>query len=130
MDKCRYCNDTGKITLLTSIVDCNCVTRPESTSKSNLKSFPEGSNLMYAWYSKEIAQLHGTVVYLDAITEQEVTITEISRHPTCMGQWKDIKFVGIIDKKKRVRGGINIPKCSKIMAQIPYHLVLCYKFRS
>ncbi len=37
MSRCKDCNDTGKITLFSSTVDCNCVLK--SGSKSDLKHY-------------------------------------------------------------------------------------------
>lgn len=103
MIKCKYCGDTGKIALITSVVDCDCLTQRDSPSGP--QSFPEGSNLRNAWYSEETARKYGTCVYLDTKTRQEVTITEVSRKSTPCGRWKDMKFVGVVDKY--VRGVIK-----------------------
>ena len=112
MAKCRYCNNTGKIPLLTSVVDCDCIKRSVESSltcvdNSGPRDFASGSDLINGWYSATVAGKRGSVVYLHAVTGKEVEITEISSQSEPCSQWPDLKFVGIIDKTKYVRGGMR-----------------------
>lgn len=100
--ECKYCRGTGKIALLTSVVDCDCVTQKNET-KEGPQDFPQGSDIYNAWYSEESAKTHSYNVYRHATTGEEITITEISSCSIPCSKHKDLKFVGIIDKREHVR---------------------------
>ena len=106
MIKCQDCKDTGKITLLTSTIDCDCNHSSPDNDLGGPQDFPDDSNLINGWYSPSKAKERGTVVYLHAVTGEEVEITEISWKPTPCAKPPDLKFVGIVDKDKYVSGGI------------------------
>ncbi len=71
------------------------------------RDFPSHSTLKNGWYSEERARKGGSVVYLHATTGEEVTITEISSYSTPCYTGGDVRFVGIIDGNKYVRGEIH-----------------------
>jgi hypothetical protein len=110
MAKCKFCKDTGEITLFTSVVICDCIGQSKTSVESNSgpKDFVASPHpdFMNGWYSQTYAKDHGQVVYLHATTGKEVTITEITRTPTPYGTLPDIVFVGIIDKHSVIRGGM------------------------
>lgn len=65
------------------------------------------SGLRNGWYSPTTAKSpHKFVVYRNPTTGQEVTITEISFKPTPCNRPPDLVFVGEIDARQYVRGGI------------------------
>lgn len=105
MSQCRYCKGTGKIPLLTTIVDCDCTTAV-SGAVSHPYEFPRDSKLKNAWFSKKAALQRGSNVYLNE-RDQEVEITEIGSQTTPCGKWEDLQFVGIINWRKWVRGDIK-----------------------
>lgn len=109
MVRCKDCNDTGKVLLLNFTVDCYCVSNPPSPCSEDLgpQDFPVESDMKNGWYSAKYAAAHGCVVYMHATTGKEVTITEISSKSTPFRRESDLKFVGIINKNKKVRGGIR-----------------------
>lgn len=107
MAKCRYCKETGKISLLTSVVDCDCVKHKCTKVIGCPENFPKDSNLRNGWYSAESAAQGGIVVYLHLTTKEEVEITEISRGISPYCSWTDQKFVGIVDSTHIVRSNKN-----------------------
>ena len=93
--KCRYCKDIGKITLLTSVVDCDCITKSQPVKlEDGPQDYPEDSDIVNAWYSQSRATKYGTVVYMHPTNGQEITITEIGRQSTPCSKSPDLKFVG------------------------------------
>ena len=118
MIECKYCNDTRKIILFTSVVDCDCVNQHVSSpaiGKNNLgspRNYRQNSNIMNGWYSPTRAAAHGSVVYRRAIhkdcgyatIDEEVEITEISIKSTPCYNDHDLEFVGMIDGNQHIRG--------------------------
>lgn len=107
---CRYCNGTGKITLLTSIVDCECIgsSHIATIEHSGPQTIPEDSHLRNGWYSPTIEKQYGSVVYLDTMG-REVTITNITHKPTPFNEnIPDQQYVGIVNSQKYVRGMIRL----------------------
>ena len=114
MAKCRYCDGTRKIPLLVTTVDCDCVKQcktsvENSSGPQDFVAFPH-PEFMNGWHSPTYAKNHGQVVYLHSTTGKEVTITEISIRPTPHLTLPDTVFVGVINKRRLIRGGIHLAK--------------------
>lgn len=96
---CEDCKGTGRITLLTSTVDCDCVTKDTCpSSPSGPHHFTEESEYKNAWYSKESAKKFGCCIYLEIYTMNEIATTEVSRHALPSSEWDDLEFVGVVQK--------------------------------
>lgn len=108
MYNCKNCKDTGRITLLFSSVDCDCIKKHRANSP-NLKHHTRESGLLNGWFSEERSLNNGWAVYLDT-NDNEVNIVEVSIKPTPMSIWKDLEFVGVVEKRVKTvdRFGNNI----------------------
>ncbi len=103
MSQCRYCKGTGKISLFTTIVDCDCVTDTYS-NVGNPRERQRDSRWKNAWFSKKSKSTHGSVFYLNEKGD-EIEITEISSRATPCAVHNDLQFVGIVDGNTVIRGG-------------------------
>lgn len=95
MPQCKDCNDTGRITLFSSTVDCDCTQKP--TVESDLQHHTEESGLYNGWFSKLGAAKNGWAVYLNE-NGDKIAITEVSRTPIPISKWNDLEFVGVVKK--------------------------------
>lgn len=101
MAKCKDCRDTGKITLLRSVVDCDCVRREFTATPNSYsypQSFPNDSKLRNGWFSLDQSRMrsNGGIMYELADSSGKVTITEVTTKPKPSGNWTDYVFVGIV----------------------------------
>lgn len=105
MYQCRYCKGTGKISLFTTIVDCDCITNAYSNVGSP-REHRRDSKWKNAWFSKKSKSANGSVFYLNEKGD-EIEITEISSYAAPCAVHKDLQFVGIVDCSTIIRGGIK-----------------------
>ena len=98
---CPDCKGTGRITLLTSTVLCEC----KDTTKlfeiePNLiapKSFAKSSVLRNAWYSLMNDKTQGHCLY-KLVGGEQVKITEVSFKSEPCRTWPDLKYVGVVER--------------------------------
>ncbi len=98
MAKCKDCRGTGKITLLRSVVDCDCVRKTSPSYGDGPQDFPKGSNKRNGWYSKKQRGMIKRIIR-SPLADKTGTVetTEIGRSAKPSGEWDDYTFVGIVE---------------------------------
>lgn len=88
------------------MVDCDCISKPSSLSCCP-QPFDPDSHILNGWFSVSYKARHGSVFYKLAETGKEVELTEVSRTITPCDNSSDLKFIGIVDRSKGIRGKIH-----------------------